>query len=534
MKNYLPEFNKRRSKPTRAEPVSVAEDAAIYQRLVREVRDYAIFMLDRNGIVQTWNPGAERLKGYSPEEIIGQHFSRFFTQEDIQAQKPERELQTALAQGRTEDEGWRVRRDGTRFWADVVITAIYDEHGTHVGFAKVTRDLSERRAADEALRSELLERQTTEAELRKIQAELEMRVEERTAALASANVALAAANKELARANQELEQAGRMKDQFLAVLSHELRTPLTSIYGWLNLLLSGRVEQSNVRKGLQVIERNVRAQSQLVDDLLNLSRIVTGNLKVAPRWIEPEILIHAAVDSVRPAAVAKGVRTAGGDSEFQIDVTDTGEGIAPEFLPHVFDPFRQADSSTTRKFGGLGLGLSIVRHIVELHGGTVAAKSEGTGRGTTMTIRLPIPVIRSVGESASADAAPITLEGLRVMIVEDEPDTREVLREALQSYGASVLTAGSAGEALERIVQEKPDLILSDIGLPDVDGYELMSKVRSQFSEPLRNIPAVALTAFADAEHQQRSSIAGYQAHITKPVSVTELVSTLARVAGAR
>jgi PAS domain S-box-containing protein len=541
------------------QPVEPVIDSQIYQRLVKEVRDYAIFMLDRKGFIRTWNAGAERLNGYTAEEIIGRHFSCFYPEADIQARKPQKELETALADGRLEDEGWRLRKDGSRFWANVVITAIFDENRKHLGFAKVTRDLTERRMAEEALRAE--------------RADLEKRVEERTAALAKANLQLANANKEMARANDELEKASRMKDEFLAVLSHELRTPLTSIYGWLSMLRADKVEQSDMMKALQVIERNVKAQTQLVDDLLNVSRIITGNLKIAPQWVDAGSIVNAAADAIRPAAMAKNIRltveapasealfadpvrlqqvvwnllinavkftgrngeikveVARVASKIQISVSDTGEGIPPEFLPYVFDRFSQADASTTRRTGGLGLGLSIVRHLVELHGGIVIAHSEGTGQGTTMIIQIPIPGVRPRAASMPSVAQTASLEGLKVMIVEDEDDTREMLEQALQSYGASVLVAASAAEALQQIAGERPDILVSDIGLPNMDGYELLSRVRSGMPERMRDIPAVALTAFATAEYEERSRLAGYQAHISKPIAIPDLISILSRVA---
>jgi PAS domain S-box-containing protein len=553
------ELNKRQvDLPPAIHPVGPVVDAEIYQRLVKEVRDYAIFMLDQKGFIQTWNVGAERLKGYKPEEIVGRHFSCFYPAEDIRAEKPDRELVTALAEGRIEDEGWRIRKDGSRFWANVVITAIFDENGKHLGFAKVTRDLTERRQAEEALRAE--------------RSDLEKRVEERTADLTKANLDLAHANEEMARANNELEKASRLKDQFLAVLSHELRTPLTAIYGWLSMLRAGKVEEPNMMKALQVIERNVKAQTQLVDDLLNVSRIVTGNLKIAPQWIDPLSVVNAAVESIRPAAMVKNINLTveaadspgvfadpdrlqqvvwnlltnaikftgkGGEvkvevgrvaSKIQISVSDTGEGIAPEFLPHVFHRFSQADASTTRKTGGLGLGLSIVRHIVEMHGGTAIAHSEGIGRGTTMIIQLPIPALRPRDVAGPPEKQAASLQGLKVMIVEDEDDTREMLEHALQSYGASVLVAASAAEALQQIAGKEPDILISDIGLPNMDGYELLSKIRSEMPEGLRDIPAVALTAFANAEYKEKSKLAGYQAHVSKPVAVPDLISVLSKV----
>jgi PAS domain S-box-containing protein len=524
-------------------------------------------MLDCDGFIQTWNTGAERLKGYKPQEIIGRHFSTFYSEADKQAQKPQNELVIALAEGRVEDEGWRYRKDGTRFWANVVITAIYDEDGRHVGFAKVTRDLTERREAEEALRSELVKRRAAEIELLAAQADLEKRVEQRTQDLAEVNA-------ELVQANDELENAGRMKDQFLAVLSHELRTPLTSVYGWVSLLQAGKIEPAKLMHVLAIIERNVKAQTQLVDDLLNVSRIITGNLKLAPQWIDPLTVVNAAVDSIRPAALAKEIRliveTAdlepmfadpdrlqqviwnlltnavkftgkGGEikvvagrqvSRFQISVSDTGEGISPEFLPHMFERFSQADTSSRRKFGGLGLGLSIVRHIVELHGGNVTAQSEGRGQGTKVIIRIPIPALSPGLSSRPRTEASKTLVGVKVMVVEDEADAREMLGAALESYGASVVLAADAAEAVRQMTQERPDILLSDIGLPNMDGYELLSKIRSEFPEELRNIPAVALSAYANIEHREKSKRAGYLAHVSKPVALPDLVSVLAKVVG--
>jgi signal transduction histidine kinase/CheY-like chemotaxis protein len=381
---------------------------------------------------------------------------------------------------------------------------------------------------------------------------------------------LALVGEQMARA--EAETASRMKDEFLAVLSHELRTPLTSIYGWLSMLRAGKVEQSDIMKALHVIERNVKAQTQLVDDLLNVSRIITGNLKIAPQWIDAASVVNTAVDAIRPAAMAKNIRLTieapdseqifadpgrlqqvvwnlltnavkftarNGDvkvevarvaSKIQISVSDTGEGIPPEFLPYVFDRFSQADASTTRKTGGLGLGLSIVRHLIELHGGTVIAHSEGTGRGTTMIIQIPVPGVRPRAASTRSGTQTGSLEGLKVMIVEDEDDTRDMLEHALQSYGASVLVAASAAEALQQIAGEQPDILISDIGLPNMDGYELLARVRSEMPETLRDIPAVALTAYSTDEHKERSRLAGYQAHISKPIAIPDLISVLSRV----
>ena len=516
---------------------ATAEIEKSYRLLVQEVRDYGIFILDRSGIIRTWNTGAERLKGYRADEIIGKHFSIFYSAADLETGKPQRGLQTALREGRFEDEGYRLRKDGTTFWANVVITALYDDDGKHIGFAKVTRDLTERNLAADSL---------------------EQRVEERTAALA--------------KANEELRQASRIKDEFLAMLSHELRTPLTSIYGWINLIESGNLDQAKIAKALDVINRNIKAQTQLIDDLLNVSRIITGNLKINPEWIEPDAFIHAAVDAIRPAALAKRISvvmetsSVGGPvygdpqrlqqvlwnllmnaikftdkhgeikiesgrvgSKLQISVVDTGQGISRDFLPAIFDRFSQADSSTTRKHGGLGLGLAIVKHIVELHGGTVMAHSEGLSRGATFMFQLPIPALRpSVTKQESVKAG--NLQGVKVLVVEDEQDTRDVIGEALRQYGASVRLASSAAEALRTILQDRPDILVSDIGMPEMDGYELLKRIRSEYPPEFQTVPAVALTAYAGPEDKQKSLNAGYQAHIGKPVSVGDLVNAIASI----
>ena len=388
----------------------------IYRLLVNEIQDYAIFMLDRSGIVMTWNNGAERLTGYKASEIIGSHFSCFFRPEDIQAAWPNRELETALKQGRSEYEGWRVRKDGGRFWANVVLTALYDEEGNHRGFAKITRDVSKRREA--------------EIELRELHNQLEKRVQERTV--------------ELGLANRELAEANRTKDDFLATLSHELRTPLTSAFGWVQLLRGGSMDAVQQRRGLDIIDRNLRAQIKLIDDLLNVSHIAAGKIRLDLRQADALQIIRAAVDSIRVVAKEKrvdvrfsvrrsvhSVETAvdaarlqqvfsnlltnavkftpsGGRIQVRLDrsdtrlivrVSDTGEGIPAEFMPHVFERFRQADSSQSRRHGGLGIGLSLVRQLVELHGGTVQVESAGKGQGATFTVSLPLRDIQSAESS---------------------------------------------------------------------------------------------------------------------------------------
>ncbi len=382
----------------------------------------------------------------------------------------------------------------------------------------------------------------------------------------------------------EAEVANRLKDEFLSTLSHELRTPLTAIIGWSNLLLQGDVETQKQQQALETIARNAKAQGQLIDDLLEVSRIITGKLRLefSPCHLQP--VIEAAVESVRPTAAAKAVRLqllleprAGfvfGDpdrlqqvvwnllsnavkftrrdgfvqvkfqrinSHVEISVSDSGEGIKPDFLPHVFDRFRQADGSTTRAHGGLGLGLAIVRHLVELHGGSVRAESAGQGQGATFIVRLPLMLthdrrVSPTDESADHNAEPVecspTLAGLRVLIVDDEADARELVTAMLERYGADVRAAASTNEAFEVIESWKPSIIIADIGMRGEDGYALIRRLRSLSQESGGRTPAVALTAYARTEDRVRALSAGYQVHLAKPVDQTELAAAVASLAG--
>jgi PAS domain S-box-containing protein len=386
-------------------------------------------------------------------------------------------------------------------------------------------------------------------------------------------------------ARTESERASRMKDEFLATLSHELRTPLSSILGWSQLLRGGGRNPADLEKGLDVIERNARTQTQLIEDLLDMSRIISGKVRLDIRQTEPASFIEAAVETVRPAADAKGVRletvldsapcAVSGDparlqqvvwnllsnaikftpkggkvqvvlervnSHVEIGIADTGVGIDPQFIDHVFERFRQADASTTRRFGGLGLGLSIVRHLVELHGGTVHARSDGEGRGSTFTVHLPVAIVArgsAAGRHHPTAPRPVPLEGqpadltgIKVLVVDDQTDARELLARVLAECNAQVLTAGNAEEALALIESERPDVLVSDIGMPDVDGYELLRRVRALDASRGGKTPAIALTAFARSEDRTRALRAGFLVHVAKPVEPTELIATVASVAG--
>jgi signal transduction histidine kinase/ActR/RegA family two-component response regulator len=391
---------------------------------------------------------------------------------------------------------------------------------------------------------------------------------------------------ENARLYREAQEVNRLKDEFLATLSHELRTPLTAVLGWTRLLGTGQLDAETRVRALEAIERNAQSQVQLIDDILDVSRVIRGKLRLDVRPIDLAPVIEAAVDSVRPAAEAKGIRLQvvldpragraagdpdrlqqvvwnllsnavkftpkGGraqivlarvDSHVEITVSDSGAGIAPDFLPHVFDRFRQADPTTTRAHGGLGLGLAIVRHLVELHGGTVEADSPGEGQGSTFVVKLPVvPVYQKEAlagrvHPAAGDALPSydcveRLDGLKVLVVDDEVDTRELLKVGIGQCGAEVLTAGSAGEALATLEETRPDLLISDIGMPGEDGYELIRRVRALPAGRGGKIPAIALTAYARTEDRLRALRAGYQMHISKPVELAELVAVMASLIG--
>jgi signal transduction histidine kinase/CheY-like chemotaxis protein len=381
------------------------------------------------------------------------------------------------------------------------------------------------------------------------------------------------------RARAEAESANRMKDEFLATLSHELRTPLTALYGWACLLSETTLEDDVANQAAKAIKRNAKAQTQLINDLLDVSRIISGKLHLNVRPMDLSSVIEAAISVVRPAADAKSIELTyshakvvraisgdferlqqvvwnllsnavkftpeGGRIEVRLDYSDTqarltvadnGKGITRDFLPHVFDRFRQADSSTTRRFGGLGLGLAIVRHLVELHGGNVDAESQGVNLGAQFIVSLPLiaervesPAISHSGAHNRADLSP--LSGLRVLVVDDELDTLQLISHCITRKGAEVKTCDSAREALELLQQWRPDVLLSDIGMPDEDGYGLINKVRALPPERGGHTPAAAFTAYARAEDRERALAAGYQMHIVKPISSEELVSTLAHLA---
>jgi PAS domain S-box-containing protein len=385
-------------------------------------------------------------------------------------------------------------------------------------------------------------------------------------------------------ARAEAERASRLKDDFLTTLSHELRTPLNAILGWSSLLERGHADPQSLAEGLSAIARNARAQTRLIEDLLDMSRIVSGKLRLNVQAVSLHLVIEAAIEAVKPSADAKGVRlelaldpaaagpVAGDPHRLQqavwnlltnaikftpqggtvrvalaqtgpnleLTVSDTGQGIKPEFLPHVFERFRQADGSTTRRYGGLGIGLALVKDITQLHGGDVQATSPGEGQGATFTLTLPAATRRQPPDDAAAQppAAPgpvrpatsdgVSLANLKILVVDDDLDATTLARAVLAERGASVTTAASAIQALEALRRDRPDVLVSDIGMPVHDGYELIRWVRALPAAEGGRTPAVALTAFARSEDRRRALLAGYQSHVVKPVHPAELIAVIA------
>ena len=495
-----------------------------------------------DGTITSWNAAAEQMHGYGRGEAIGQPISMLVP--------PERRDELACLFDRTRrgerivhHETVRCRKDGTTLDVSLTLSPICDASGTLIGVSTIARDITERKQVEQELAT-LLERER------------------------------------LARA--EAQTATRTKDEFLAVLSHELRTPLQSMLGWTQMLKERGLDERTVQKGLLTIERNVKMQTQLIEDLLDVSRIVAGKLRLARTQVDLAQVIASGVDLAKVAADAKSIRIdvtiepmAGevlgdptrlqqvvsnlltnavkftpregsirvrlerDDTVARITVEDTGRGISPEFLPHIFDRFCQAESVTLRSQGGLGLGLglAIVRHLVELHGGAVKADSPGEDRGATFTVTLPIVsserrVVAAERHETTRNAPlpPITLEGVRILLVDDDPDAGEMLEAVLQHAGADVRAHRSAHGALEELESFHPHLLISDIGMPEEDGYALLRQVRARESAEGGHVLAVALTAFASqADHEQALAV-GFEAHIAKPVSPYDIVKTVARL----
>jgi PAS domain S-box-containing protein len=516
-----------------------------YRALIAQVKNYAIFAVDLEGRAITWNEGVERVLGWPREEFIGQPAESLFAPEDIAEGVHRQELQRAAEEGSTMNDRWLRRRDGTPFFASGMTSRVVDAAGHIVGFSKVLRDRTAWKLAQDE-RDMLLESER--------------------------------------RARQEAEQANRLKDEFLATLSHELRSPLNAIVGWGHVLKRNAQSNPEILRGLEIIERNARAQTQIINDLLDMSRIMTGKVQLNVRAFSLQRVITAALEGIRPAAEAKGVHLettldadgdrirgdpnrvqqimwnlltnavkftpAGGrvhvrarrvDSHIEISVEDTGVGIAGQFLPFVFDRFRQADASTTRIYGGLGLGLSIVKSLAELHGGSVRARSGGEGLGATFVVALPLPATQFDAERLPEPGTAVQtypfdqlprLTGIAALVVDDEADSLMFSGRLLEERGAKVLLAVDAQQALDTLLSEHVDILISDIGMAHEDGYLLIAKVRSLADERIARIPAIAVTAYARSEDRQRLLLAGFQMHITKPIEPQELVAGIASLVG--
>lgn len=517
--------------------IGSAEEAQALLAAIVASSDDAILSKDLNGIIRSWNQSAERMFGYTADEIIGKPITVLFPPDRLD-EEPKILAQIRRGQRVDHFDTVRVHKDGTPLDVSVTISPVKDASGAVIGVSKVARDISG---------------------IKRILREREESLEREKAARA------------------EAERVSQIKDEFLATLSHELRTPMTAILGWANVLGSrGAVSADELRQGLQAIERNARAQAQLIDELLDMSRIINGKLRLDVQPVDLQAIVFDAAESVRPAADAKNIRLttvldpkAGpitGDpnrlqqilwnllsnaikftprdgrvhvylrrvsSHVEISVVDSGQGISAEFLPQLFTRFTQADTSMARRHGGLGLGLALVKSLVDMHGGSIKASSPGIDHGSTFTVSLPLAALHvedtqrmlTNGVPSAAAMALPDLEGFHVLVVDDEADARALIRAILSRCNAKVSTASSAAEGFQAVRQHQPDLILSDIGMPVEDGYEFLIKLRQLSDVEGGDTPAVALTAFARSEDRRRALMAGFQMHLAKPIEPSELLA---------
>jgi PAS domain S-box-containing protein len=525
-----------------------AEEATRRLEFHVESSPLAVVEWDSDFRVSRWSASAERVFGWKAEEVLGKHVNewRFVFTDDVDAVAlvTNRQREGVEVQGVTRNRNYT--REGSILYCEWYNSVLRDERGKLVSVLSLVLDVTARQSAEEERAASL--------------------VRERDA-------------------RRHAEEADRLKDEFLATLSHELRTPLTSILGWASMIRNGEVEGSNASRAIETIERNARSQARLIDDLLDVSRIITGNLRLDLHPLNLAPIVEAALDALRPTADVKGMKLqtrfapaqclVKGDpnrlrqviwnllsnaikftprhGSVSIDLTcvestacltvrDTGDGISPEFLPYVFDRFRQAEGSISRKQGGLGLGLAVARHLVELHGGTIRAESEGTGKGAVFTVDLPLAQerrdparaeerIREVERRRTRMGA-VRLDGVHVLLVEDDDDSRKLLGTMLKRYGARVTSTKSAAEALAVFEDELPDVLLSDIGMPDQDGYELMRRLRSLPPERGGKTPAIALTGYASRKDRERALNSGYQQHMAKPIEQADMIKAIATLVG--
>jgi len=486
-----------------------------FRLLVESVRDYAIFMLDPDGIVRSWNAGAQALKGYTAGEIIGRHFSSFYTPQEQQAGKPAEELRTARANGRVEDEGWRVRKDGTLFWANVVITAVYGPSGDLLGYAKVTRDMTQRRRLE------------------------------------------------------ELERSSRMMNEFLAMLAHELRNPLAPMRNAITVMQLEPIASAALRDCRDIIDRQLTHVTRLVDDLLDVGRLATGKIKLRRQLHRVDEAVARSVETVRPTMQARGhaleieqpptplhvnadmtrlsqvlqnlllnaakftpdggrigmkVATEGGF--VAISVTDNGHGIDDADLERVFGLFVQGDNGAPNE-SGLGIGLTLARSLTEMHGGRLDATSPGRGMGSTFTVRLPLVNMTSDGDDGQHTERGPSL-GRRVLVVDDNRDAADSTITILRLLGHQAECAYTGRDALETARRFPADVVLLDLAMPDMDGFETLKLLRGV--PGLENVFAIAMTGYGSGDDRRRTTSAGFNAHLTKPVELGSLIALLNEV----
>lgn len=512
------------------------ESEELKQRILESTHD-CIKVLSLDGRILYLNKGGlQLLEIDQPESILDTDWVTFWQGED--QQKANSAIELAQAGNVGQFNGYCPTRKGQPRWWDVIVSAVRNPAGQVSQLLVVSRDITKQKQA-EAEREQLL-------------------VSEQAA-------------------RQQAETANRIKDEFLAVLSHELRSPLNPILGWSSLLRKGRLDAERTAHALETIERNAQLQVQLIEDLLDVSRILQGKLKLNPVPIDLAVIIRAALETVRLAAEAKSIQIQthldlemgqvlgdsarlqqvvwnlltnaikftpeGGQVEIelqqfgthaQMQVRDTGKGIHPEFLPYVFEYFRQEDGATTRKFGGLGLGLAIVRQLVELHGGTVRVESAGEDQGATFMVQLPLLKQSMQLDSNPDDARLIedeaSLSGLKIVVVDDEPDSRDFVAFVLEQAGAEIVALSSASEVLRSILHIQPDLLVSDIGMPGIDGYMLIESIRTQLPAPASQVCAIALTAYAGEANERQVLNAGFQRHLSKPIDPAELLATVSQL----
>lgn len=509
-----------------------------------ESADDAIISKTLDGTITSWNKAAESIFGYTADEIVGKPVLTLIPEN---LHDEEAMILSKIRSGQKVEHYRTTRRtkDGHLIEVSLTVSPIRAADGTVIGASKILRDITREKQV-EAERDRLLTREK--------------------------------------EARQQAEMASRAKDEFLGLLSHELRTPLNSILGWTRILSSHSLDEAAAAQALETIDRNAKLQARLIDDMLDVSRIISGKLRLDAQPVDLTSVINAAVETLRPAAEAKQIRLyvtldfgtgsvlgdpvrlqqvvwnlvsnavkfvprAGSvrvslrrvNSHLEIQVSDSGPGIDPEFLPYVFDRFRQADSTSNKKYAGLGLGLSIVRHLVELHGGTVEAANSNDGDGAVFTVRLPVMAVsRSVEQMIdrvhAATAAygemafdsPPDLSGVKILAVDDEADARHLLKTLFEQCGAEVVLCSTVGDAMRILTEYSPDVVVSDIGMPEEDGYALIRQIR----ETGNRVPAVALTAFARTEDRFQALQAGYNMHVPKPVEPAELALVISRLVG--